>query len=386
MDETMINEVTNDEYDDDLVVTIKVIGVGGAGCNAVNKMHQSGLKHVDLYVANTDSQVLLKSEVENQILLGKDVTKGLGAGADPKIGEEAALASEEMIKSTLRDADMVFIAAGMGGGTGTGAAPVIAKICKELNILTVGIVTRPFTFEGKTRNKNAVSGLQNLRPYVDSLIVISNDQLLQMLGNVPLKQSFSEIDNILCQSVKTIADLLTQPAYINLDFADVRTVMKDKGTALIGMGIGTGEKKAKEAASNAVTSALLEASIEGAKNAIVNITGGSTMTINDAQDAVEVVRGAAQDSDINIIFGVALDDTLGDEMHVTVIATEFEGNDLHNVEHKEEFKNFKTVEHVDVNELKNETPVVDEIKQEEPKLDLDVEEDEFIPSFLRKRN
>ena len=384
MDEEILTEI-NDEYDDELLVSIKVIGVGGAGCNAVNRMKISGLEHVELFVANTDSQVLLKSEVENQILLGKDITGGLGAGADPEVGKKAALASEEELKSKLRDADMVFIAAGMGGGTGTGAAPVIARICKELNILTVGIVTRPFTFEGKTRNKNAVSGLQELRPYVDSLIVISNDQLLQMLGNVPIKNSFSEIDNILCQSVKTIADLLTQPATINLDFADVRTVMKDKGTALIGMGVGSGDKKAKQAAINAVTSPLLEASIEGAKNAIVNITGGPTMSILDAQDAVEVVRGAAQDSDINIIFGVALDDSLGDEMHVTVIATEFDGSDIHNVIHKDETKNKKIIEEFNINDL-NINDLKEEKKEEIKSFDIEVEDDDFIPSFLRKRN
>ena len=376
-------------------VTIKVIGVGGAGNNALNRMYNDGLDNCELYVANTDYQVLLDSPIKNKITLGKEITKGLGAGANPEIGKQAAIASEETIKGVLREADMVFIAAGMGGGTGTGAAPVIAKICKELGILTIGIVTRPFTFEGKTRNANAVSGLQELRPYVDSLIVISNDQLLQISGNVPLKESFGQADYILSHSVKTIVDLITKPSLINLDFADVKTIMQDKGTAIIGMGKGKGTNKATDAASKAVSSPLLEAKIQGAKNAIINITGGTSMTINDAQDAVEIVRSAAEDSDINIIFGVNIDESLGDEMSVTVIATEFRGHDLHNNIHKDDNLGLGQIDRINVEDLSG------EVKKEEPKVeehvdiqeevskkddDLTIEGDSFIPSFLRRRN
>lgn len=372
-----------DESSKQYVVTIKVIGVGGAGNNALNRMYEEGLDGAELWICNTDSQVLLNSPIENKIVLGQEITKGLGAGANPEIGKSAAEASKESIKGALRDADMVFIAAGMGGGTGTGAAPVIAQICKELDILTIGIVTRPFTFEGKTRNANAVSGLQELRPYVDSLIVISNDQLLQMSGNLPLKDSFKDADNILCHSVKTITDLIIKPSLINLDFADVKTIMKGKGTALIGMGVGSGERKANDAASGAVTSPLLEASIKGAKNAIVNIVGGTTMTINDAQDAVEIVRSAAEDSDINVIFGVAIDESLGDSMQVTVIATDFYGNDIHNIAHKDEINNIKEIDKFTFEDIKDVTKKETSFDIEHTTLD---EDDSIIPSFLRKRN
>ena len=379
------------------VANIKVIGVGGGGNNAVNRMIDENIEGVEFWVTNTDAQVLFASKCTNRFPLGYNVTKGLGAGADPEIGRLSAEDSEEQIRNCLRGADMIFIAAGMGGGTGTGAAPVIAKVAKELGALTIGIVTRPFSFEGKTRNNNAVEGLQKLRENVDSLIVVSNDQLLQVSGDIPLKDSFKEADNVLAHSVKTITDLILRPAIINLDFADVRTTMKDKGTALIGMGIGEGDNKAVEAASTAVTSPLLEASIKGAKNAIVNVSGGPSMTLVDANEAVDIVRDAAGDNDINVIFGVSLDEALGDKMLVTVIATEFVGNDMHKIDklfYGDKAKEQPEVEKIQPLEFKNPkiapevkvTPA-DEPKEKKPEKDKNFFTDtSLIPSFLRKKN
>ena len=237
-----------DEYNvNEYIAKIKVIGIGGAGNNAVNRMMDENIEAVEFIVTNTDAQALLTSKVQKRFTLGEQITKGLGAGAMPEVGRQAAEASIDQIRLELAGADMVFIAAGMGGGTGTGAAPVVARVCKEMGCLTIGIVTRPFTFEGKVRNGNAVEGLQALRPHVDSLIVVSNDQLLQMSGNVPVNDAFKEADNVLAHSVKTITDLIVRPSRINLDFADVRNIMSNKGTALIGMGVGNGINKVKEA-------------------------------------------------------------------------------------------------------------------------------------------
>ncbi|WP_375315701.1 cell division protein FtsZ [Spiroplasma endosymbiont of Tipula paludosa] len=317
----MNNDTQLEQYDQ--VAHIKVIGVGGAGNNAVNRMIEAGVQGVDFIVANTDAQVLSVSKAREKIILGKQLTKGLGAGANPEIGKQAAIETEPEIKKMLENSDMVFIAAGMGGGTGTGAAPIIARIAKDLGALTIAIVTRPFTFEGRLRSSYAVQGIEELRKHVDSLIIISNDKLLQVIGGVPLTESFNETDNILRQGVQTITDLIAVPALINLDFADVKTVIESKGSALFGIGIGTGENKAIEAANKAISSPLLEASIKGAQNAIVNVTGGNTMSLFDANDAVDIVRQAAG-SEVNIIFGVAVNEHLDDEMIVTVIATGFD--------------------------------------------------------------
>lgn len=318
-----------DERSYGYVVNIKVIGIGGGGNNAVEHMMKSGLRGVDFWVANTDSQSLMSFDAGVRIYLGQNKTKGLGAGANPEVGKDAAIESEDAIRAALRGADMVFVAAGMGGGTGTGAAPIVAKIAKEIGALCVAIVTTPFGFEGSKRRAFASEGLQELRSKVDSLIVISNETLLQMFGTVPLNEAFKRADDILCQSVRAITSLITEKALINLDFADVRNIMTDKGTAMIGMGKGTGEFKAKEAATQAISSPLLGSTIKGAKNAIVNITCGATMTLQDANEAVEIVREAAGDN-INIIFGVAIADENSsgfasgeDFMCVTVIATEF---------------------------------------------------------------
>lgn len=325
MEEMNYNRDSSMQY----IVNIKVVGVGGGGNNAVHHMMQQGLKGVEFYAANTDSQSLLNFDEGDRMYIGQKLTKGLGAGADPEIGRKAAEESIDSIRQTLSGADMVFIAAGMGGGTGTGAAPVIARVAKDLGALTIAIVTTPFGFEGAKRRTYASEGLQELRPNVDSLIVISNETLLQMFGNVSIKDSFKKADDILCQSVHAITSLINEKALINLDFADVRNIMKDKGTAMIGMGKGTGESKARDAATQAFASPLLGSTIKGAKNAIVNITGGAGVTLQDANEAVEIVREAAGDN-INIIFGISIDDQSiltsnesQDYMKVTVIATEF---------------------------------------------------------------
>lgn len=313
-----------DNFDNyEQVASIKVIGIGGAGNNAVNRMIEAGVQGVEFIVANTDAQIISVSKSKNKIVLGKETSKGLGAGANPDVGRQAAIESAEEIKDALKGADMVFVAAGMGGGTGTGAAPIIAKLAREQDALTVGIITTPFSFEGRARNSYAIQGTEELRKHVDSLIIISNDRLLEVIGGVPLKDSFKEADNILRQGVQTITDLIAVPSLINLDFADIKTVMKNKGNALFGIGIGSGKDKAIEAANKAIISPLLEASIRGARDAIINVTGGNTLTLNDANDAVDIVKQAIG-GEVNIIFGTAVNEHLDDEMIVTVIATGFD--------------------------------------------------------------
>ena len=253
------------------VANIKVFGIGGGGCNAVNRMVSEGVKGVEFYVANTDLQALNISPVENKIVLGREVTKGLGAGANPEMGRRAAQENENEIREAIKGSDMVFITTGLGGGTGTGAAPMFAKIAKEEGALTVGIVTKPFTFEGKKRMKSAEDGLAELKQYVDSLIIVSNNNLIEVIGRRPLTEAFQAADNVLRQGVQTITDLIAVPALINLDFADVRTIMENQGSALIGIGMAEGEDKARAAAEKAIQSPLLEAQITGASNAIVNI-------------------------------------------------------------------------------------------------------------------
>lgn len=300
---------------------IKVIGVGGAGGNAVNRMILDKVQGVEFIVANTDTQALKGSKAETKIQLGPKVTKGLGAGSIPEVGLKAAEESEEQIRSVLNGADLVFVTAGMGGGTGTGAAPVIAKIAKELGALTVGVVTRPFTFEGPKRGRYAAEGLKNLKENVDTLVTISNNRLLEIVDRkTPMLEAFSEADNVLRQGVQGISDLITAPGYVNLDFADVKTVMKDQGTALMGIGIASGENRTAEATKKAISSPLLEVSIDGAEQILLNITGGSDLTLFESQDASEIVANASS-SDVNIIFGTSINENLGDEVIVTVIAT-----------------------------------------------------------------
>ncbi|MEG0286868.1 MULTISPECIES: cell division protein FtsZ [Vagococcus] len=300
---------------------IKVIGVGGAGGNAVNRMIDEGVKGVEFIVANTDVQALQHSKAETVIQLGPKFTKGLGAGSLPDVGEKAASESEEQIAEALQGADLVFITSGMGGGTGTGAAPVVAGIAKAQGALTVGVVTRPFSFEGPKRSRFAAEGIAELKENVDTLVIISNNRLLEIVDKkTPMLEAFREADNVLRQGVQGISDLITSPGYVNLDFADVKTVMEDQGTALMGIGVASGEDRVIEATRKAIASPLLETSIEGAEQVLLNITGGLDMTLFEAQDASEIVANATG-SDVNIILGTSVNDQLADEIVVTVIAT-----------------------------------------------------------------
>ena len=335
------------------VAKIKIIGVGGAGNNAVNCMVSDNVIGCEFYVLNTDAQVLNCSKAENRVVLGKTTTKGLGAGANPAVGLQAALESEDEIREIVKDTDMVFIAAGMGGGTGTGAAPVVARVAKECGALVIGIVTRPFTFEGKVRMSNALSGIEELKKYVDTLITISNDRILQLIGNLPLRQSFQEADNVLKRSVQAITDLIAMPALINLDFADVRTLLLNKGAAMIGFGVGNGPNRAQEAAAKAISSPLLENSITGARSAIIAITGGKNSTLYDFTDAVNHIQNAAG-NDINIIFGASINENLEDELQVTVIATDFDENVA-----------AQEIKHFDISFDRKPTPADEDKNQEE---------------------
>ena len=340
----------------DQLANIKVIGVGGGGNNAVNRMIESGVKGVDFIVANTDLQVLNNSKAPTKIQIGEELTNGLGAGANPQIGKEAALESKEQIENALRGADMVFVTCGMGGGTGTGAAPVIADIAQSLGALTVGIVTKPFSFEGRKRMQQAIAGLEELKKHVDTLIVIPNDRLREIIDKqTPLLESFKEVDNVLRRGVQSISDLIAVAGLINLDFADVKAVMEKRGNALIGIGMGVGEGRAKEAALEAVSSPLLETSISGATDAIINVTGGTNLTLFEVEEAAEVIRQSAN-TDINTIFGAVINENLNDELIVTVIATGFEEN-------PQALHSYATT----VNQ------------------DTDDDSDTEVPSFLRKR-
>ena len=308
----------------DQLAKIKVIGVGGGGGNAINRMVESGVKGVEFIAANTDLQVLNSSKADVKIQIGSNLTDGLGAGARPEIGKEAALESKKEIEDALVGADMIFITAGMGGGTGTGAAPVIAEIAQGLGALTVAIVTKPFSFEGKRRMDNALGGIEELRKHVDTLIIIPNDRLREIIDKTtPMIEAFKEVDNVLRRSVQSISDLIAVVGLVNLDFADVKAVMEGSGHAIIGIGIGMGEERAIEAAKQAVSSPLLEIPITGATDAIINITGGVNLTLFEAEQAAEVVRAAAG-TDINTIFGSVINENLSDEVIVTVIATGFD--------------------------------------------------------------
>ena len=300
---------------------IIVIGVGGGGNNAVNRMIADDVKGVEFIVANTDVQALQHSNAETKIQLGPKLTRGLGAGSNPEIGSKAAQESEEAIAEALSGADMIFVTAGMGGGTGTGAAPIIAKIAKEQGALTVGVVTRPFSFEGPKRARFAAEGVAQMKEHVDTLVIIANNRLLEIVDKkTPMLQAFQEADNVLRQGVQGISDLITSPGYVNLDFADVKTVMQNQGSALMGIGTANGENRTAEATKKAISSPLLEVSIDGAEQVLLNITGGPDLSLFEAQDASDIVAQAAT-SDINIIFGTSINEELEDSVIVTVIAT-----------------------------------------------------------------
>jgi cell division protein FtsZ len=321
--------VTPGEYDmngeiiPSSVAKIKVIGVGGSGGNAVNRMIASDVAGVEFWAINTDSQALAQSHAQKRLQLGQKLTRGLGAGGNPAIGQKAAEESREEIAATLEHTDLVFITAGMGGGTGTGAAPIVAEVAKELGALTVGVVTRPFTFEGRRRMTQADEGIEALRSRVDTLIVIPNDKLLSVISEqTPVQEAFKTADDVLRQGVQGISDIITIPGLVNVDFADVRAVMADAGSALMGIGIGSGKSRAREAAMAAISSPLLEASIEGARGVVFNITGGSDLTLHEVNSAAETIYEVV-DPNANIIFGAVIDDRMQGEMRITVIATGF---------------------------------------------------------------
>lgn len=318
--------------------TIKVVGVGGGGGNAVNRMIKAGLSGVDFWLMNTDLQVLNYSTCKNKIQLGPKLTNGLGAGGEPQIGEKAAEEAQQEITEALEGSDMVFVTAGMGGGTGTGAAPIVAKIAKELGILTIGVVTKPFSFEGKRRANQAQQGLEKLRESVDALIVIPNDKLLDVVDRrVSLQESFIVVDEVLLRGVQGISDIITIPGLINVDFADVKSVMQASGSALMGIGRGQGEGRAVDAAKTAIDSQLLETSINGASGVIVNITGGPDMTLHEVTDATNIINSAVLD-DARVIIGAVVDDKIQGEIQITVIATGFELRNQINVSQATETK------------------------------------------------
>ena len=323
----MIMDDNDLSYMMDGTATIKVIGVGGAGNNAVNRMIEAGIRNVEFIAVNTDRQTLNESKANSKIQIGEKLTRGLGAGANPDIGSQAAEESKAEIAEVLKGADMVFVTAGMGGGTGTGAAPIVAATAKEMGILTIGVVTKPFTFEGKKRLAQAERGVASLKGKVDTLVVIPNDKLLQVIDRkTSMIEAFRMADDILRQGVQGISDLISVPGVINLDFADVRTIMLNQGMAHMGIGCASGENRAEDAAKQAIQSPLLETSIEGARGIIINITGGSDMGLHEANTAAELVQRSA-DPEANIIFGTVIDDSMGDEIQITVIATGFEKED-----------------------------------------------------------
>lgn len=373
----------------DHLATIKVIGVGGGGNNAVNRMIEHGVEGVEFIAVNTDAQALNLSQAEVKLQIGGKLTRGLGAGANPEVGKKAAEESKEQIEEALQGADMIFVTAGMGGGTGTGAAPVIAQISKDLGALTVGVVTRPFSFEGKRRSTQAVSGISSLKSSVDTLIVIPNDRLLEIVDkNTPMLEAFREADNVLRQGVQGISDLIAKPGLINVDFADVKTIMFDKGSALMGIGVATGENRAAEAAKKAISSPLLETSIEGAHGILMNITGGANLSLYEVQEAADLVTSAA-DSEVNVIFGSVINESLKEEIVVTVIATGFQ-----EIEGQQQPKQRPVINHNQTAASKpNESLQPNRSQQytqpnEQPAPQVQQEEDDTldIPTFLRNRN
>ena len=358
----MLEIKTNDA---DTAAKIIVVGVGGAGNNAVNRMVDEKITGVDFIGVNTDKQALQLCKAPKLLQIGEKLTKGLGAGAKPEIGEKAAEESAEEISAALKGADMVFVTCGMGGGTGTGAAPVVAKLAKDMGILTVGVVTKPFRFEAKARMVNALNGIERIKEHVDTLIVIPNDKLLEIVDRrTTMPEALKKADEVLQQAVQGITDLINVPALINLDFADVRAVMENRGNALIGIGMGIGENRATEAARQAVESPLLETSISGATDAIINVTGGPSLTLFEVEEAAEVIRSSAN-TDINTIFGAVINENLTDEIIVTVIATGFEDKEEEPVYHSYSRR---------------------EDSRKEIEEDSNNDDDETdIPAFLRKR-
>jgi len=369
---------------------IKVLGVGGGGNNAINSMIDSGqIKGVEFVAINTDAQVLLACQAETKVQIGDKLTRGLGSGADPKIGKEAALESKEKLQELLFDSDMVFITCGMGGGTGTGATPIIAEVAKESGALTVSVVTKPFLFEGTRRMVTAEEGVENLQDKVDTLIVVPNQRLMDVIDkNLTLVDAFKMADSVLSQGVQGISDLITNTGLINVDFADVKTIMQDAGTALMGIGSGVGENRAQTAARTAVSSPLLETSIEGAKGMLFNIVGGSDLTMAEVNQASEIISRSA-DADANIIFGATIDNDLIDQIKITVIATGFDETRQRLKELSTRPISAQTTTTTPKQDDTDDKPDDDKPEDDQPKQELsepdDEPPDEFdIPAFLRQ--
>ena len=372
------------ESNTDALARIKVIGVGGGGGNAVNRMIEHGVQGVDFIAVNTDAQALNLSKAEVKMQIGGKLTRGLGAGANPEVGKKAAEETREQIEEALRGADMVFVTAGMGGGTGTGAAPVIANIARELGALTVGVVTRPFTFEGRKRANQAQGGISAMKEAVDTLIVIPNDRLLEIVDkNTPMLEAFREADNVLRQGVQGISDLIATPGLINLDFADVKTIMSNKGSALMGIGVASGENRAAEAAKKAISSPLLEKTIDGAQGVLMNITGGTNLSLFEVQEAADIVASAS-DQEVNMIFGSVINENLKDEIVVTVIATGFTEAESHEKPTKPNYGQPQRTAAATTNVK----PVNTRVEQPEPQRAVSSTNNEEaldIPTFLRNR-
>jgi len=364
------------------LAVIKVVGVGGGGVNAVNRMIDAGLKGVEFIAANTDAQALLMSDADEKLDIGRELTRGLGAGSDPEIGRQAAEEHIDEIRESLASADMVFVTAGKGGGTGTGAAPVIAEVAKSQGALTIGVVTRPFAFEGRRRSVQAEQGIQKLKDKVDTLIVIPNDRLLSVATNdTSMLNAFKLADEILLQGVQGITDLITTPGLINTDFADVRTIMTDAGSALMGIGHGSGEGRAVAAARAAISSPLLEASIENARGILLNISGGPDLGLLEVNEAAEIIHGVAH-QDANIIFGAVIDDEMGDDVRVTVIAAGFDRWEEGGARPSITAARTDAIAGLD-DRPTGEVPIADVFATDEDD-DLDLGDDDFdVPSFLK---
>jgi cell division protein FtsZ len=370
------------------LAVIKVVGVGGGGTNAVNRMVDAGLKGVEFIAINTDAQALLMCDADVKLHIGGKVTRGLGAGANPEVGREAAEESRDEIREALKGADMVFVTAGKGGGTGTGAAPVIAELAREIGALTVGVVTRPFTFEGRKRASQADAGIETLSKKVDTIIIIPNDRLLQVVEKrTSIIEAFKVADDVLRQGVQGITDLITVPGLINLDFADVRAVMRNAGSALMGIGVASGENRGVEAARSAISSPLLEASIEGATGILLNISGGPDMGLFEVNEAAEVISDAA-DIEANVIFGAVIDESLNDQMRVTVIATGFDDKHRHERAQRREEPVPEPRTDMSVEQPAPPKPAVDLDDVIPPKThSFEMDEDLLeIPRFLRERD
>lgn len=371
------------------MAVIKVIGAGGGGNNAVDRMIESGLQGVDFIAVNTDKQALNHSKASQKIVIGEKLTRGLGAGAKPEIGKKAVEESKDLIQSALEGADMVFVTCGMGGGTGTGSAPVIAQMAKEAGILTVGVVTKPFAFEGRKRMKNAEEGIKELKASVDTLITIPNDRLLQVVQkNTSMVDAFSIADDVLKQGIQSISDLIAMPGLINLDFADIKSVMKDQGLAHMGIGEASGENRAIEASRQAIQSPLLETSIKGARGVLLNITGGSNLGLFEINEASSLVEQSC-DEDVNLIFGATIKEELQDEVKITVIATGFEEGDetelKNTIDSTDAITPATKTAYVTTSTVSNNQPVKNTVDSTTTSTTVEAKKDNGIPPYLRRR-